>query len=107
VSSSAPLDGGQWDGHSLPPEQIRSRREAAARTRRRRLLVGDLLLGLGLCLVGLIVAPGLAVIAIAASLVLLACGLSALYGRRRGHRMQRDLQELRKARVSERESRPV
>lgn len=101
MSSSAPIDRGRWERRPLPPEPIRRRRqEAAARIRRRRLLVGDVLLGLALCLTGLMIAPGLAVIAIAAPVVLLACGLSTLYGRRRGRRMERALDELRKARES-------
>jgi predicted lipid-binding transport protein (Tim44 family) len=67
----------------LPPESLQSRRAAAARVRRRRLLVGDLLLGLLLGLIGFVLAPGLAVLAIGALVVLLACGVwGALHARK-------------------------
>jgi hypothetical protein len=53
------------------------RREAAARVRRRRLAVIDLAIGATLALFGLIVAPGLAILALAALIALLACALWA------------------------------
>jgi predicted lipid-binding transport protein (Tim44 family) len=74
---------------ALPPESIQSRRVAAARVRRRRLLVGDLLLGLLLGLIGLAIGPGLAVVAIAALAVLLAMGVwGALRARKKRLRMR-------------------
>jgi len=50
------------------------RREAAARVRRRRLAVIDLAIGASLALFGLIVAPGLAILALAGLIALFACG---------------------------------
>ncbi len=74
---------------ALPPGSIQSRRAAAARVRRRRLLVGDLLLGLLLGLIGLAIAPGLAVVAIAALAVLLAMAVwGALRARKKRLRMR-------------------
>lgn len=64
---------------------VRRRRASAARTRRRRLLAIDLGLGLGLALLALVLAPGLAILAIVAAAVLLTCGASLLYGRTRRH----------------------
>jgi hypothetical protein len=53
------------------------RRLAAARVRRRRLMVIDLAIGAALALFGLIVAPGLAILALAGLIALAACGLWA------------------------------
>jgi hypothetical protein len=89
MSSRVPLDAAR-----LPPAEqqlyddrdvrVRRRRASASRARRRRLLLLDAAIGAGLALFGLIVAPGLAVLALAALAVLGACGVSALAGRFRG-----------------------
>jgi Flp pilus assembly protein TadB len=52
---------------------LRRRREAAARVRVRRLLVADVGSGLAVALVGLLLAPGLAVSALGAILVVVGC----------------------------------
>ncbi len=52
---------------------LRLRRAAASRVRRRRLLVLDLAIGAGLAVFGLIAAPGLAILALAAFLALGVC----------------------------------
>jgi Flp pilus assembly protein TadB len=51
------------------------RRANAARVRRRRLLAADLGIGAALALIGLIAAPGLAILALAGLLALALCGL--------------------------------
>ena len=53
---------------------LRQRREAAARLRRRRLVAIDLGIAAALALFGLIVAPGLAILALAALIALAGCG---------------------------------
>ncbi len=53
---------------------LRQRRDAAARLRRRRLVAIDLVVAATLALFGLIVAPGLAILALAALVALAACG---------------------------------
>lgn len=57
-----------------PDAALQRRRAAAVRIRRRRLLAADLGIGAALALFGLIAAPGLAVLALAAVLTLAACG---------------------------------
>jgi low temperature requirement protein LtrA len=65
---------------------LQQRRVAALRARRRRLLAIDLGIAAGLALLGLVVAPGLAVLALFAFLVLLACAAWVLIERVRGRR---------------------
>jgi Flp pilus assembly protein TadB len=65
---------------------LRRRRIAAARVRRRRLLVGDLGIAAALVVFGLIVAPGLAIIAIGALIVLAACVVWIVLERRHARR---------------------
>jgi hypothetical protein len=77
-------DDGFYEG---PAATVQRRRAAAARVRRRRLLVADLALGAALALFGLIVAPGLAIVALGALVVLLGCGVWAVVERRRGRRV--------------------
>jgi hypothetical protein len=54
---------------------LQRRRVAASRVRRRRLLAADLAVGAALALFGLIVAPGLAILALAGLAVLALCGI--------------------------------
>jgi membrane associated rhomboid family serine protease len=72
----------------LVPASVRRRRAQALRVRRRRLLVADVGLGALLALIGLVTAPGLAVLGIASLLVLVGCAISLAYGplRRRARR---------------------
>lgn len=74
----------------LVPPSVKRRRAQALRVRRRRLLVADVGLGALLALIGLVAAPGLAVLGIAALLVLIGCAISLAYGplRRRARRRQ-------------------
>lgn len=76
-----------YDG---PRAAVQRRRAAAARVRRRRLLVADLGLGALMALIGLILAPGLAIAALGAIVVLAGCGASVAYGRVRARRSRRD-----------------
>jgi hypothetical protein len=55
-----------------------------------RLLVGDLALGILLGLIGIVIAPGLAVVAIAALVVLLALGIGAALHARNVRRRRRE-----------------
>ena len=59
---------------------LRRRRLDAARVRRRRLLLADAGIGLALGLLGLLLAPGLAIAALGALIVLVGCALSAVVG---------------------------
>jgi Flp pilus assembly protein TadB len=52
---------------------LRRRREVAAQVRRRRLLLADVGLGVALALLGLLLAPGLAIAAFGALVVLAGC----------------------------------
>jgi hypothetical protein len=78
-------DEGFYEG---PAAAVQRRRMAAARVRRRRLFVADLSLGAALALFGLIIAPGLAIVALGAMVVLLGCGIWAIVERRRGRRVR-------------------
>jgi Flp pilus assembly protein TadB len=71
------------------PGSVRRRRAAAARARRRRLLAIDLALGCVLALVVLVLASGLAIVALLALAGLLACGVSLALGRVRQRRSAR------------------
>jgi Flp pilus assembly protein TadB len=91
VSERAHLD--DEPAYRLPGEEeefltssIRRRRAAAAAERRRRLLTVDLGLGLALALVGLLLAPGLAIVGLV--LILAVAGLlgSMLFVRLRRRR---------------------
>jgi hypothetical protein len=78
MSHQAPIDTGEMPAseqelYDARASSLRARRVAAARVRRRRLLVVDLGVGLGLALFGFIAAPGLAILAIAALATLAAC----------------------------------
>ncbi len=80
-----------------PPASIHRRRAEAARARRRRLLALDLGCGLALAAVALAIAPGLAIVGIAALIGLLACALSGGYAwmhRRRADHSERALGDL-------------
>jgi hypothetical protein len=61
-----------------------ARRRAARR--RRRLARIDLGVGVALAILLLLIAPGLAIVALVASVVILVCGVSLLVERRRGPR---------------------
>jgi hypothetical protein len=63
----------EQDPYDARAASRRARRIAASRVRRRRLLVIDLSIAAALALFGLIVAPGLAILALFALLVLLGC----------------------------------
>jgi Flp pilus assembly protein TadB len=65
---------------------LRARRREA--DRRRRLLRVDLGVGVAVALVLLIATPGLAIAAILAGVLLLACGISVALQRRAAHRRQ-------------------
>jgi Flp pilus assembly protein TadB len=52
---------------------LRRRREVAAQVRKRRLLLADVGLGAALALIGLLLAPGLAIVAFGALVVLAGC----------------------------------
>ncbi|MEA2215894.1 MAG: hypothetical protein QOK19_1455 [Solirubrobacteraceae bacterium] len=91
MSRQAPLDTGELPAseHQLYEARtasLRARRVAAARVRRRRLLLVDLGAGTGLALFGFIAAPGLAILAVAALAVLAGCagwiGAERLHERR-------------------------
>ncbi len=73
---------------STPPGRPGSveRRRAAARARRRRLLAIDLALGFTLALAVIVIASGLAIVAVLALTGLLACAVSLAYGRVRRRR---------------------
>jgi hypothetical protein len=71
------------------PATVRRRREHAAMVRRRQLLLIDMAAALVLAIVFIVVAPGLAIVAIGSLLVLLGCGASLLYGRVRAHAARR------------------
>jgi hypothetical protein len=58
-----------------PDPLLQRRRSEAARVRRKRLLAADICIGAALALFGLIAAPGLAILALAALLALALCGL--------------------------------
>jgi hypothetical protein len=78
VSRPAPYETGELPSseqqlYEARSASLRARRVAASRVRRRRLLVVDLGVGALLALFGLVVAPGLAILAIAAVLVLAGC----------------------------------
>ena len=63
------------------PASVRRRREDAARARRRQLLLIDAGAALLLALVFIVLAPGLAIVAVGSLLVLAGCGASLAYGR--------------------------
>ena len=65
---------------------LRMRRAAASRVRRRRLLVLDVAIGAALALFGLIVAPGLAILALAGFIALGLCVAWAAFERARARR---------------------
>ena len=71
-----------------PPVSAAAERQARRRQLRRRrgLRRLDVALGVLVAIVALVVAPGVAVVAIGAVIVLLACALSLLIGRRRARR---------------------
>ncbi len=78
MSRPAPLEmdevsRSEHDSYAARAASLRARRIAAMRVRRRRLLVIDLAIAAALALFGLIVAPGLAILALFALLVLIAC----------------------------------
>ncbi len=77
---------GSEDIYDAQRAAVQRRRAQAARVRRRRLLVADVGLGLLLALIGLILAPGLAIVALGAAVVLAGCGASVLYERRLSRR---------------------
>jgi Flp pilus assembly protein TadB len=64
--------------------ELQARRQDLRRRRGRRRL--DVAIGVLLAIFGIIVAPGLAVVAIVAVIVLLVCALSFVYARRRRRR---------------------
>jgi hypothetical protein len=67
---------------SRPEDRPRAaRRLLREQRRRRRIALIDSVFGLGLALVGLIIAPGIGILALVALLVLGLCGLSLLGGR--------------------------
>ncbi len=68
---------------------LRRRRAEAVRMRRRRLMLADLAAGALLAIVGIIVAPGLAILALAAALTLAGCGVWVLTERYRARRSRR------------------
>ncbi len=79
-------------GGSAPlgrPGSVQRRRAAAAHARRRRLLAIDLALGFALALVVLVLAAGLAIVALLALGGLLACAASIAFGRLRRRRPAR------------------
>lgn len=65
------------------PAPVHRRRAAAAHARRRRLRLIDVGLGLALALLAILLAPGLAIVALLAVVGLLACGASFAVGRAR------------------------
>jgi hypothetical protein len=71
------------------PGSVQRRRALAARARRRRMLAIDLAIGLALALVAIVLAPGLAIVALLALVGLLACAASLAYGRLRGRKAGR------------------
>ncbi|HEV3321596.1 MAG TPA: hypothetical protein VG147_05325 [Solirubrobacteraceae bacterium] len=76
------------------PERVHRRRGAAGRSpigraRRRRQRLIDLALGLVLALLAIVLAPGLAIVALLALVGLLACGASFAVGRARRRRAGR------------------
>jgi hypothetical protein len=76
MSRPAPLDTAELP---LPDafdtsSAVRHRRLVSSRVRRRRLLLADIALGAALGLIGLAIAPGLAIAALGALIVLAGCG---------------------------------
>ncbi len=69
--------------------QLDARRRRSSRSRRRRLARIDVGLGLLAAVVLLLASPGLAIAAIVALLVLVACGISVLVQRRASRRSAR------------------
>ncbi len=82
-----PLDAGR-DPVGPSPVQ-RQRRAQSLRVRRRRLLVADIGLGIGLAILGLLLAPGLAYVALGALVVLVGCCVSLVVGGVRRRRRAR------------------
>jgi len=85
-----------------PAAAVVRRRAAAARVRRRRLLLVDAGIGLLLAVLGLILAPGLAILALAAFVVLVLCAVWLLGERIAARRRRRRLHSVRGARWSRR-----
>jgi hypothetical protein len=69
-------------------DALRRRRVHSARVRRRRLLVADLGIGTALGLLALVLAPGLAIAALAALFVLAGCGVAAARQRHSQRRLR-------------------
>jgi len=91
VSSHAPLSASELPAseqqfYDERAAMLRRRRAEAARVRRRRLVVLDLGIGGALAIFGLIAAPGLAILALAAFLALGACAAWVLGERIRARR---------------------
>lgn len=70
-------------GEDVVPTSVRQRREAATRARQRQLLMIDMAAALVLALLFLVLAPGLAIVALGSLVVLAGCCASLLYGRLR------------------------
>jgi Flp pilus assembly protein TadB len=89
--AQAELTRAQPLSRSIPQEPstrlLERRRQAAARVRRRRLLFADMTLGLAIAVIALVIAPGLAIVAILALVVLLGCAGSLLLDRVRARRL--------------------
>lgn len=68
------------------PRSIHRRRAHAARARRRRLLAVDAAIAVAIALIALVLAPGVAIVAIVALLVLAVCGAWVLGERVRRRR---------------------
>ncbi len=71
------------------PGSVQHRRAVAARARRRRTLAIDLAIGLTLALGAIVLAPGLAIVALLVLIGLLACVTSLAYGWLRGRKAAR------------------
>jgi hypothetical protein len=79
MSRPAPVEQRRLLGADVEPDEFRAaalrrRRIVAARVRRRRLMLGDLAVAVTVAVLAVILAPGLAIVALGAVLVLGACG---------------------------------
>jgi hypothetical protein len=94
MSRPAPVEQRSLLGADVEPDEFRAaalrrRRVAAARVRRRRLMLGDLAVAVTVALLALVLAPGLAIVALGAVLVLGACGAWLAGARLRAWRARR------------------
>jgi hypothetical protein len=94
MSRPAPVEQRRLPGADVEPDELRAaalrrRRIAAARVRRRRLMLGDLAVAVTVAVLAVILAPGLAIVALGAVFVLGAYGAWLAGARLRAWRARR------------------